>query len=232
MGHEFVGVVDSVDRGVQRFAEGDRVVGSLTIPRGTCWYCERRHFSRCPDQRVFGYGSFFGDVAGAQADYVRVPNADLVLHAIDTSMTMSRRCSSATSSRPGMTAPRKHGSSRGTLSRWWAAVRWGSWRSWLRADSAVTSTPSTHWVSQRLRWRSSSSRGRGCTRVHAPSRPCRIEPAVAAPTQALECVGLSRAAHSIDMARAGGRIQRRSLACTATRSRTAAQYHVVEAIHS
>ena len=87
MGHEFVGVVESVDRGVQRFAEGDRVVGSFTIPCGTCWYCERRHFSRCPDQRVFGYGSFFGDVAGAQADYVRVPNADLVLHAIDTSMT-------------------------------------------------------------------------------------------------------------------------------------------------
>jgi threonine dehydrogenase-like Zn-dependent dehydrogenase len=87
LGHEFVGVVESVGSEVHRFAEGDRVVGSFTIPCGACWYCERRHFSRCPDQRVFGYGSFFGDVAGAQADYVRVPNADLVLHHLDDSMS-------------------------------------------------------------------------------------------------------------------------------------------------
>jgi threonine dehydrogenase-like Zn-dependent dehydrogenase len=87
LGHEFVGVVESVGAEVHRFAEGERVVGSFTIPCGACWYCERRHFSRCPDQRVFGYGSFFGDVAGAQADYVRVPNADLVLHRLDDSMS-------------------------------------------------------------------------------------------------------------------------------------------------
>jgi threonine dehydrogenase-like Zn-dependent dehydrogenase len=86
LGHEFVGVVEAVDAGVRRFAEGDRVVGSFTIPCGECWYCARRLFSRCPDQRVFGYGSFFGDVAGAQAEYIRVPNADLVLHAIDDTM--------------------------------------------------------------------------------------------------------------------------------------------------
>lgn len=87
LGHEFVGVVEAAGAGVSRFAEGDRVVGSFTIPCGTCWYCERRYFSRCPDQRVFGYGSFFGDVPGAQADYVRVPNADLVLHHLDASMS-------------------------------------------------------------------------------------------------------------------------------------------------
>jgi threonine dehydrogenase-like Zn-dependent dehydrogenase len=87
LGHEFVGVVDAVGGGVTRFAEGDRVVGSFTIPCGACWYCERRHFSRCPDQRVFGYGSFFGDVAGAQAEYVRVPQADLVLHTLDASLS-------------------------------------------------------------------------------------------------------------------------------------------------
>ena len=83
LGHEFVGVVEAVGAGVHRFAEGDRVVGSFMIPCGACWYCERRHFSRCPDQRVFGYGSFLGDVEGAQADYVLVPNADLVLHHLD-----------------------------------------------------------------------------------------------------------------------------------------------------
>jgi len=87
LGHEFVGVVEATNAGVSRFAEGDRVVGSFTIPCGTCWYCERRSFSRCPDQRVFGYGSFFGDVAGAQAEYVRVPSADLVLHSLDASLS-------------------------------------------------------------------------------------------------------------------------------------------------
>ncbi len=87
LGHEFVGVVEAVDGGVGRFAEGDRVVGSFTIPCGECWYCGRRLFSRCPDQRVFGYGSFFGDVAGAQAEYVRVPAADLVLHAVADTMS-------------------------------------------------------------------------------------------------------------------------------------------------
>ena len=87
LGHEFVGVVEAIGSDVHRFAEGDRVVGSFTIPCGACWYCERRYFSRCPDQRVFGYGSFFGDVPGAQADYVLVPNADLVLHHVDDSMS-------------------------------------------------------------------------------------------------------------------------------------------------
>ncbi len=87
LGHEFVGVVEAVGSEVRRFAEGDRVVGSFTIPCGDCWYCDRRHFSRCPDQRVFGYGSFFGDIAGAQAEYVRVPAADLVLHSLDPSLT-------------------------------------------------------------------------------------------------------------------------------------------------
>jgi len=87
IGHEFVGVVEEVTADVTRFAEGDRVVGSFTIPCGACWYCERRDFSRCPDQRVFGYGSFFGDIQGTQAEYVRVPSADLVLHRLDTSLS-------------------------------------------------------------------------------------------------------------------------------------------------
>jgi threonine dehydrogenase-like Zn-dependent dehydrogenase len=87
LGHEFVGVVEEVGGAVTRFGEGDRVVGSFTIPCGVCWYCERRYFSRCSDQRVFGYGSFFGDVNGAQAEYVRVPQADLALHHLDDSMS-------------------------------------------------------------------------------------------------------------------------------------------------
>lgn len=87
LGHEFVGVVEQVSPEVTRFHEGDRVVGSFLIPCGQCWFCGRGLFSRCPDQRVFGYGSFFGDVAGAQAEYVRVPKADLTLHALHSHLT-------------------------------------------------------------------------------------------------------------------------------------------------
>jgi threonine dehydrogenase-like Zn-dependent dehydrogenase len=87
MGHEFAGVVEEVSPEVTRFHPGDRVVGSFTIPCGHCWFCERRLFSRCPDQRVFGYGAFLGDVQGSQAERVRVPNADLALHAVGPAMT-------------------------------------------------------------------------------------------------------------------------------------------------
>ncbi len=87
LGHEFVGVVEAAGSGVTRFHEGDRVVGSFLIPCGDCWFCGRGMFSRCPDQRVFGYGSFFGDVAGAQAEYVVAPNADLVLHAVHSHLS-------------------------------------------------------------------------------------------------------------------------------------------------
>lgn len=87
LGHEFAGVVEETAAEVTRFHPGDRVLGSFMIPCGHCWFCRRRLFGRCPDQRVFGYGSFLGDVQGAQAEYVRVPNADLTLHTVDAAMS-------------------------------------------------------------------------------------------------------------------------------------------------
>ncbi len=48
---------------------------------------QKRLFSRCPDQRVFGYGMFLGDLNGGQAEYVRVPNADICLRTIDDSLS-------------------------------------------------------------------------------------------------------------------------------------------------
>ncbi|GAC1571220.1 MAG: zinc-dependent alcohol dehydrogenase [Candidatus Dormibacteria bacterium] len=87
LGHEFIGVVDEVGPAVSSVREGDRVLASFIVPCGQCWYCARRAFSRCPDARVFGYGSFFGDLGGGQAEYVRIPNAELCARPLDRGMS-------------------------------------------------------------------------------------------------------------------------------------------------
>ena len=90
LGHEFVGVVEEAGGAVTTVKPGDRVLASFMIPCGTCWFCRKRLFSRCPDQRVFGYGMFLGDINGAQAEYVRVPNADICLRVIDEGLSDER----------------------------------------------------------------------------------------------------------------------------------------------
>jgi 2-desacetyl-2-hydroxyethyl bacteriochlorophyllide A dehydrogenase len=87
LGHEFAGVVEECGPEVRNVKPGDRVLASFTIPCGTCWFCHKRLFSRCPDQRVFGYGLFLGDLNGGQTEYVRVPNADICLRKIDDAVS-------------------------------------------------------------------------------------------------------------------------------------------------
>jgi 2-desacetyl-2-hydroxyethyl bacteriochlorophyllide A dehydrogenase len=87
LGHEFVGVVEEAGAEVRSVKPGDRALASFTIPCGACWFCGKRLFSRCPDQRVFGYGMFLGDLNGGQAEYVRVPSADLCLRPVDGAMS-------------------------------------------------------------------------------------------------------------------------------------------------
>jgi threonine dehydrogenase-like Zn-dependent dehydrogenase len=80
LGHEFIGVVEEAGPEVKNFKPGDRALASFIVPCGHCWYCDRRQFGQCQEARIFGYGIFVGDLAGGQAEYVRVPNADLALH--------------------------------------------------------------------------------------------------------------------------------------------------------
>lgn len=86
LGHEFIGVVEEVGPEVQRVRPGERWLASFTIPCGRCWYCRRGMFNRCPDNRVFGYGAFLGNLNGGQAEWVRIPNADLCLHPVEDSL--------------------------------------------------------------------------------------------------------------------------------------------------
>jgi 2-desacetyl-2-hydroxyethyl bacteriochlorophyllide A dehydrogenase len=83
LGHEFIGTVEDVGPEVKNFKPGDRALASFLIPCDKCWYCDRKMFGQCESARIFGYGIFVGDVNGGQAEYVRVPAADLCLHHVD-----------------------------------------------------------------------------------------------------------------------------------------------------
>ncbi len=77
IGHEFVGVVEEVGPGVSAPARGSRVVSPFSVWCGGCFYCKQGLLSACENTAVFGVG-----LPGAQAEYVRVPNAAAVLEAL------------------------------------------------------------------------------------------------------------------------------------------------------
>jgi alcohol dehydrogenase len=83
IGHEFVGIVEEAGAGVERCKPGDRVAVPPATWCGKCRTCKRGDVQYCPHGGVWGAGEVFGKgLAGAQADYVRVPHADVILTAI------------------------------------------------------------------------------------------------------------------------------------------------------
>lgn len=87
IGHEYAGEIIAAGSDVHRFKVGDRVVGAFPIMCGQCWYCQRGDGTNCEDHRVIGMGLLMGDLPGAQAEFVRVPNADWNVHAIDPALS-------------------------------------------------------------------------------------------------------------------------------------------------
>ena len=78
LGHEGVGVVDSVGTGVSHFKVGDRVLISCISSCGKCDYCRRGMYSHCSSG-----GWLLGHTLnGTQAEYVRIPHADTSLYPI------------------------------------------------------------------------------------------------------------------------------------------------------
>lgn len=79
IGHEAVGVVERVGADVVGISVGERVAASFSIACGRCWFCRGGQSQLCEDARILGAGLFGGALAGAQAELVRVPNADVNL---------------------------------------------------------------------------------------------------------------------------------------------------------
>lgn len=75
LGHEFAGAVEAVGDSVEHFAPGQRVVSPFSTFCGGCFYCRQGLLTACERRQVFG----FGELGGAQAELVRVPDADRML---------------------------------------------------------------------------------------------------------------------------------------------------------
>ena len=78
IGHEFTGVVEAANDGAG-VRDGDRVLGSFLIACGRCPACGRNDFNFCHNRRALGLGALTGDLDGAQAEFVRVPDAAINL---------------------------------------------------------------------------------------------------------------------------------------------------------
>ena len=78
LGHEGVGVVDSVGPSVTAFKSGDRVLISCVSACGKCEYCRKGMFSHC----ATGGWILGNTIDGTQAEYVRIPHADTSLYPI------------------------------------------------------------------------------------------------------------------------------------------------------
>jgi alcohol dehydrogenase len=78
LGHEGVGVIDSVAAGVTAFKPGDRVLISCITACGKCDYCRRGMYSHC----TTGGWILGNEIDGTQAEYVRIPHADTSLYPI------------------------------------------------------------------------------------------------------------------------------------------------------
>jgi threonine dehydrogenase-like Zn-dependent dehydrogenase len=84
-GHEFTGVVHQVGSSVQNLKVGDRVLVPFNISCGSCFFCTRELFGNCHNANpnatavgaIYGYSGTAGGYDGGQAEFVRVPFADV-----------------------------------------------------------------------------------------------------------------------------------------------------------
>jgi threonine dehydrogenase-like Zn-dependent dehydrogenase len=103
IGHEPMGIVVEVGSEVKRFRRGDRVVVPFVIACGCCFFCQKQLYSACDTTNpgadlakvamghapagLFGYSGLLGRYPGGQAEYLRVPHADVGPIKIESSLS-------------------------------------------------------------------------------------------------------------------------------------------------
>jgi threonine dehydrogenase-like Zn-dependent dehydrogenase len=93
-GHEFTGIVEEVGPSVQNLKVGDKVLVPFNIFCGTCFFCRKELFSNCHNVNpeatavggIYGYSHTTGGYDGGQAEFVRVPLADVGPHVLPPDM--------------------------------------------------------------------------------------------------------------------------------------------------
>ncbi len=102
IGHEPMGIVVEVGSGVKKFKKGDRVVVPFVIACGECFFCKKTLYAACDTTNpgaelakvamgsapagLFGYSALTGAYPGGQAEYLRVPYADVGPIKIDSGL--------------------------------------------------------------------------------------------------------------------------------------------------
>lgn len=93
LGHEFMGIVEEVGKEITHLKKGDRVIVPFAIACGNCFFCQHSLFPHCENTNdnygpeggllkqkgggLFGYTDLYGGYAGGQAEYIRVPYANV-----------------------------------------------------------------------------------------------------------------------------------------------------------
>ena len=99
-GHEFTGVVEHLGEDVEQLKIGDHVLVPFNIACGTCVFCQQGLFGNCHESNtqatavggIFGYSHTAGGYDGGQAEYVRVPYADVSPTVIPEAWTWTTPC--------------------------------------------------------------------------------------------------------------------------------------------
>ena len=145
LGHEFMGEVVEVGKENTRLKVGDRVVVPFTIACGRCYFCKEQLWSLCDNSNpnawmaeklygysasgLFGYSHMYGGYPGGQAEYARVPFADIGPLKVPDTLTDEQVLLSPTSSPPATWRRRTATSHQVTRWRSGDAVRLASSRS-------------------------------------------------------------------------------------------------------